>query len=93
MLYRVLVAIDLIVAAVLGYYLLQGLAEGWISSFNAEIWAVIVFAVAAVLLGGHLFRRAGYAGLANAVLALLAVPGVTYGFFLCVVIFSGTSWN
>lgn len=43
--------------------------------------------------GGPALRRARGRYLANAGLALLAVPGLLYGLFFTVVILSGERWN
>jgi hypothetical protein len=58
-----------------------------------DIWVIGSLIVLAILSGGYLLRLRGYTRPANAVLALLALPGATYIFFLIVVVLSGTSWN
>jgi hypothetical protein len=40
-----------------------------------------------------LLQRAGRPLLANALLAVLALPTALYGFFMAVVLLSGASWN
>lgn len=67
---------------VLGFYLLDGLLDGTVSSYNLNIWLSLVLGPAAVLGGGLLLRGLGRPRLANGVLALLAVPSVVVGAFL-----------
>jgi hypothetical protein len=93
MTFRVLLAVDAAIALVIAYFFLAGLADGSVSSFNIGLWLVILFGTGAILIGGYLLRAAGHAWLANIVLAVLAVPGLLYGFFLAVVILTGTPWN
>ncbi len=93
MLYRLLIAADLVIAGVVASYLFEGLALGWISSFNMHIWIIATLFVLATLSGGYMLRAAGRTWLANAVLALLAFPGAVYALFLGAVVPSGTPWN
>lgn len=93
MLFRLLLATDLVIAGVVASYLFEGLALGWISSLNMQIWVIATLFVIATLSGGYLPRAAGRRWLANAVLALLAFPGAAYALFLSAVVRSGTPWN
>jgi len=93
MTFRLLLAVDGLAAAVVLYFFAAGLADGSVSDFNAELWAGLLLALAAVLGGGLLLRHAGRPRLANAVLALLAVPALAYGLFIVLVIVSGARWN
>jgi hypothetical protein len=93
MLYKILLAIDVVAAAIVGYFLLIGLADGSVSSFNGTLWAGIVAAVIAVLVGGVLLHKANRAALANIVLAILALPAALYGFFIAVVLLTVDRWN
>jgi hypothetical protein len=93
MMFRVLLAIDIAAAAVVGYFFLVGLADGSVSAFNIELWTVILLGIAAVFAVGFVLRRAGRPVLACLILAILAVPALLYGLFLLVVILSGARWN
>lgn len=93
MTFRLLLGLDGLAALTALYFFAAGLADGSVSDFNGDIWAALLLGVAAVIAGGLLLRRAGHPLLANAVLALLAVPTALYGLFLVVVIVSGESWN
>jgi hypothetical protein len=93
MTFRILWGVDAAVALVIAYFFVAGLADGSVSSFNMGLWLTILFGAGAILLGGPLLRAAGHPRLASLVLAVLAVPGLLYGFFLAVVILTGTPWN
>ena len=93
MTFRVLLGLDLLAAAVLLYFFFIGLADGSVSSFNIELWLGLLVAMAIVLGSAVLLRRTARPRLANAVLAVPAVPTLLYGLFLLLVIFSGESWN
>ena len=62
----------------LGFFL-AGLGDRSVSSFNIAIWLPLVGVPAAVLWGGLRLKAAGRPGLAAALLALLAVPGLLVG--------------
>lgn len=93
MTFRVLLGLDLLAALTAVYFFVVGLADGSVSDFNGELWAGLLLALAAIIGGGLFLRRAERPRLANAVLALLAVPTALYGLFLLVVVLSGTTWN
>jgi len=93
MLFQILMGLDIIAAAIVAYFFMVGLADGSVSDFNIGLWTGILLAFAAVFAGGLALRRTGWTKLANAVLALLAVPTLLYGIFILVVLASGESWN
>ncbi|MEZ5810911.1 MAG: hypothetical protein R3D45_05785 [Rhizobiaceae bacterium] len=93
MFYRILLGIDAIAALVVGYFLLEGLADGSVSSFNGGLWAGLVAAVIAVLAGGMLLKRANRTALANVVLAILAVPAIFYVLFFAAIVLTVDRWN
>lgn len=80
-------------AAVIVVFFVVGIADGSVSSFNIVLWLGILAATAAVLLVGRHLRSRGRPGLASAVLAILAVPGLLYGLFLLLVIIAEPRWN
>lgn len=93
MLFRLLLGLDGLAALVMLYFFAAGLADGSVSSFNIELWLGLLLGVAAVIGGGVALRAAGRRRLANAVLALLAVPAALYILFFALVILSGETWN
>ncbi len=72
--FRLFLAIDLAVAAVVVYFFVAGLADGSVSSFNGLLWAALLAGLAAVPAGGVLLNANGYRRPAIGLLALLAVP-------------------
>jgi hypothetical protein len=49
--------------------------------------------IAAILVGGLLFKSRGHPRWANAVLMILALPAVGYALFFLVLIISHPRWN
>jgi hypothetical protein len=91
--FRLFLAIDLAVAAVVVYFFVAGLADGSVSSFNAMLWAALLAGVAAVPAGGVLLNANGHRRAANGLLALLAVPGVLAGLLILALIVFQPRWN
>ena len=91
--FRILVGIDIAVAAVALYFFDLGLRDGSISSFNMYLWMEILGCVAAVLVGGLLLNSSGHPRLAKGVLMILALPGVAYVLFFLILIISHPRWN
>lgn len=86
MLFRVLWAFDALIALVFVYFFFVGLGDGSVSSFNAALWAGILFGLGAVLFGSYWLRAAGWTGAAMAVVLALALPGILSGLLLLAVI-------
>ncbi|WP_294251305.1 hypothetical protein [Propionivibrio sp.] len=55
--------------------------------------AFLLSATAAILFLGHRLHMHGRTGLAIAVLAILAVPGLLYGLFALMIIVTSPHWN
>jgi hypothetical protein len=91
--YRVFLTVACIVAAAVVIFFVIGMADGWVSSFNAGIWLVALVVVGVVLLAGIRLARSGHHVAAIFVLAILAVPGILYVLFLILLVASGASWN
>ncbi len=75
-LFRILLGIDALVAGLVAWMFLLGLADGTVSPRNMAAWMVILLALGGVLAGGVALRRGRRPGLANALLGLLAVPAI-----------------
>jgi hypothetical protein len=84
---------DAIVSLVILYFFVAGLADGSVSSFNMGLWIVIVLVLLAVMLGSLALRAWGRVGLAVALLLVLALPGLLFTLFFCVLIVSHPRWN
>lgn len=92
-LFRLLLAIDIIAAGVLGFFFLWGLADGTVSSFNILLWMGLLGGTAAILGGGWALRRKGMTVGANLVLAILAAPAAAFGLFFLMLILLQPRWN
>jgi hypothetical protein len=93
MMFRILLGIDIVAAAIVGYFFIVGLADGSVSSFNGGLWFAVLAGIAAILGGGIALRRAAHPALANLVLTILAFPATGFGLFMLVAITSGVRWN
>lgn len=84
---------DALIGGVFLYFFLVGLGDGSVSSFNIALWAAILAALAAVVLGSLALRSAGRSQLALKLLWLLAAPGLLVGLFFAVLLLSNPRWN
>ena len=90
---RTLLGIDLLVALVVVYFFVAGLADGSVSSFNMSLWLGLLAAVAAAIGGGWVLNTNGQRGLAITLLSILAVPGVLYALFVLLMVIARPRWN
>jgi hypothetical protein len=93
MLVRTLLGIDVLIALVVVYSFVIGLADGSVSSFNMSLWLGLLAVVAAVVGGGWMLDANGKRGGAIAVLLILAVPGVLYALFILLIVIAQPRWN
>lgn len=93
MMFRVMWGLDALVASVPLYFFLVGLTDGSVSSFNILLWAVLLFFLAAILVGSVLLRSHGHRIAAWITLLLLAVPGLLAAMFVLGAIVLRPRWN
>lgn len=93
MLFRILLGINVITAAVMGYFFVIGLNDGSVSSFNTRLWLVTLLGIAAILGTGAWFRAKGRHSAANVVLMILAVPAFLFAAFMLAIIILQPRWN
>ncbi len=86
-------AIAALVTALAAGFFVVGIGDGSVSSFNMSLWLSLLSATAAILFLGHRLHMHGRTGLAIAVLAILAVPGLLYGLFALMIIVTLPHWN
>jgi len=86
-------AIDAIIAAIVVFFFLWGLADGSVSAFNMGLWVLILGGLAVVMGGSLWLRSIGRAGLGTALLWVLAVPGLIVGLFFLILIVGNPRWN
>jgi hypothetical protein len=86
-------AIDVVIAIIVLYFFLVGLADGSVSSFNIGLWLLILLGLGSVMGGSLWLKSAGHLGFAMVLLLILAVPGVLYGLFMVVCMIAAPRWN
>lgn len=77
---------DVLIAAVVVFFFLWGLADGTVSAFNIGLWLAMLAVVAAVVGGGYLMYQAGQTIFATIVLLVLAFPGSMFALFMLALI-------
>jgi len=90
---RAIFVFDALVALVVLYFFVIGLADGSVSSFNMGLWLGILALVAAVLGGGWMLAAAGRPAFAASVLMVLFIPGLLYALFLLLVVLTQPNWH
>ncbi len=93
LLFRILLAAATIVALVIVYFFVIGVADGSVSSFNIGLWLAILGITAGALVGGVMLNASGRRALADLVLAVLAVPGLAFGLFVLMMLIMQPRWN
>jgi hypothetical protein len=85
-LFGFLCGIDALIALTVLVFFFWGLADGSVSAFNLHLWLAMLAGVAVVLGGGVALRASGRRKRANAILAVLAAPGLLMGLLLLMVL-------
>jgi hypothetical protein len=93
MAFRIAWAIDIMVALVLVFFFLIGIADGSVSSFNIVLWLGMLGGIAALIVGANALARRGQTVLATVIAAVPALPALLYGLFVLVAVMSGARWN
>lgn len=92
-LFKILWGIDAVAALVFLYFFFTGLTDGSVSGDNAGTWLLLLAAFAGILGGSLWLRRHGHAGIAQAVLLIVAVPALLYGLYLAFAVIAKPRWN
>lgn len=93
LLFWVFWSIDAIVALIALYFFFIGLADGSVSSVNITIWAALLAALAALLIGTLYLKSGGNMTLAKILTGILAIPALLAALAIVVMVASGTKWN
>lgn len=93
MIYRLLIVIDILVAAVAAYFFLQGLTGGWIGPDNILLWLVLLGMIAGLFVGAVGLRAKGRNAAAIALLVILAMPAVLFALFMLLIVITQPRWN
>ncbi len=91
--YRSLLGLTGLTAAIVVWFFLEGLADGSVSSFNITLWLGLLAVACGVPAGGAVLHANGKTGAAKALLALVAVPAVLAGLFFLLLILTVDRWN
>ena len=86
-------SISAVVASVLVFFFLWGLADDSVSSFNIGLWLLMLGAAAVVLGGSLALKAADRVKLAKALVMVFAIPGVLLGLFFAVIVLVPGRWN
>ena len=93
MAFKILLAIDAVVALIVVYFFVIGLGDGSISAFNIQLWLAILACLVLVIGGGVLLNGKGHRRTANGLLLILATPSVVYGLFILSIVILQPRWN
>ena len=93
MIYRLLLALDVLVAAVLGGFFFWGLSDGSIGPDNILLWLVLLAMTAGLFFGALRLRAKGQYAAAIALLVILALPAFLFALFAIVVLVAQPRWN
>jgi len=91
--YRILVGVDAVAAAVVLFFFFWGLSDGSVSAFNIVLWLAMLGGVCGVLVGGLMLNSHGQRQLARVVLLTLAVPATLIALFFLMLIVLQPRWN
>jgi hypothetical protein len=86
-------AIDVVIAIIVLYFFLVGLADGSVSSFNIGLWLLLLLGLGSILGGSLWLKTAGHPTLAMVLLLILTIPGLLYGLFLLALVIAAPRWN
>ena len=86
-------AVDVVIAIIVLYFFLVGLADGSVSSFNIGLWLLILLGLGSILGGSLWLKTAGHPTLAMVPLLILTIPGLLYGLFLLALLIAAPRWN
>ena len=92
-LFRILMALNLLVAAVAVFFFLWGLTDGTVSSFNIVLWLGLLAGTLGLPWAGWTLAGRGRVRAANVLLLVLAVPAVFAGIMIAVMIVNPPRWN
>ena len=92
-LYRILLTIDAIVAAILLYFFFTGIEDGSVSSFNILLWLGLLGGAAAIIVAAYALKSKGRLMPANLLLLVPALPGLLFGLFILAALLLQPRWN
>ena len=92
-LFRILWIFDSVVSVTVVFFFLVGIMDGSVSSFNMEIWLILLLILGIIMSGSIFLKKHGHLLAAFILLWVLAIPGLIYVLFFLVIILTNPSWN
>ena len=93
MIYRLLLALDILVAAAVVGFFLWGLSDGSIGPDNILLWLVLLAMTGGLFFGAVRLRAKGQNAAAIAMLVILALPAFLFAMLMAVVLIAQPRWN
>jgi len=93
MIFWLLLAFDVVLAAVLLFFFAIGIGDGSISSFNIGLWLLLIAVAAAILGGGLWLKRAGRELPCIMLLLVPAIPGACFLLFVLMLVATQPDWR
>jgi hypothetical protein len=90
---RILFVFDALLALVILYFFVIGMADGSVSADNMSLWLGILMGLAVVLGGGWILTARRQRAAAIVLLMILAMPGFLYGLFILAIVIFQPRWN
>jgi hypothetical protein len=90
---RILFVFDALLALVILYFFVIGMADGSVSTDNMSLWLGILMGLAVMLGGGWILSARGQRAAAIVLLMILAMPGFLYGLFILAIVIFQPRWN
>ena len=91
--FRISWGIGAVVGGVVLFFFLVGLADGSVSSFNADLWTLLLVGTLAVTIGSLILKNNGRPGLGALLSLVLALPGLLAGFYILLILIMEPRWN
>lgn len=92
MIYRVLVLVALIAAAILSFFFLWGLADGSLYD-GAGLFLLLVALAWGLITASYALKRRNVPVLPHLILLPIVFPAVTYGLIILTFMLSGDQWR
>ena len=93
MVYRLLLILDVLVAAVAVGFFFWGLSDGSIGPDNILLWLVLLAMTAGLFFGATRLRAKGQNAAAVAMLIILALPAFLFALLAIVVVVAQPRWH
>lgn len=93
MFFRLLIALNALVAAGVLFFFLWGLSDGTVSSFNGGLWLALLAVTVLSFGGGNVAYAKNNRVVSAILLSILALPGIAFLFIILVLLLTNPRWN